>query len=634
MQLKKVQVANFRNILNTETEIQPDVTCLVGKNESGKTAFLQALDRLNPQRTGATFNVQYNYPAWLFKKHRQRGDDLDEFVPITVTFELDTKDKEAISKKFGPKALKSKTLTVERSYTNDLYLDFEVNENEAARHVLSKMPLPTDLKSVKSAATFDDAREQFEEWLGTGERNEDDKQKVEAAKAAIDFGDSSFDDYVSDILEERIPGFLYFDQYSTLPYTADIRKILDEHAELTPDEITARSLLRLGAADEDYLLNPVYEDRKRELQGVANGLREDVLKYWTTNDKLRVDPDITLTKHQTPQGQDVVMDELKLMIWDDRHSLSIPFNEHSSGFQWFFSFLAAFSEYEFSQKPIIILLDEPALGLHARAQKDFLRFINERLAVDGRQVIFTTHSPFMVEPGKIERARLVEDKGTEEGSKVSMDVMSTDADTLFPLQGALGYDLAQHLFINDHNLVVEGTSDLTYISVMSDFLKEQGKTGYDEKWSVVPVGGADQIPTFVALLGNQLDVTVIVDSKKGGNQKLNRMAKEGYLANKRIVPVGRIVGRQNADIEDLFSVGDYLTLYNDAFNASVKAADLKGTDSIVKQIARHTSVDRFDHGKPADVFLRQRDKYLPKLSKATLDNFERLFVEANKTIST
>src|SRR5690606_7734051 len=139
-----------------------------------------------------------------------------------------------------------------------------------------------------------------------------------------------------------------------------------------------------------------------------------------------------------------------------------------------------------------------------RAQKDFLRFINERLAVNGRQVIFTTHSPFMVEPGRLERARLVEDKGTEHGTKVSKDVMSTDADTLFPLQGALGYDLAQHLFINEHNLVVEGTSDLTYISVISDFLKENSRTGYDDKWSVVPVGGADQIPTFVALLGNHL----------------------------------------------------------------------------------------------------------------------------------
>src|SRR5690606_20980401 len=105
----------------------------------------------------------------------------------------------------------------------------------------------------------------------------------EQARKHIKFDEESFDAHVSGILEARIPGFLYFDNYSTLPYTADINRLLNPKAELSPEEITARSLLRLGAADDEYLLNPVYEDRKRELQGVANGLRDDVLKYWTTN---------------------------------------------------------------------------------------------------------------------------------------------------------------------------------------------------------------------------------------------------------------------------------------------------------------------------------------------------------------
>ena len=272
-----------------------------------------------------------------------------------------------------------------------------------------------------------------------------------------------------------------------------------EESALNDGELTARSLLRLAAADDDYLMNPEYERRKRELENVANALTDDVLTYWSQNPALRVNPDITQKTVTNPQGQQSVLDEIKFRIWDERHLLSLPFDEHSSGFQWFFSFLAAFSEFEFKEMPVIILLDEPALGLHAKAQKDFLRFIEERMTPIC-QVIYTTHSPFMVQPGNLERVRVVEDKGRKDGTIISSDVMSTDPDTLFPLQGALGYDMAQHLFIAPHNLVVEGTSDFTYLAIFSDYLKEKGDREYlDERWSIVPVGGADLLPSFVAL---------------------------------------------------------------------------------------------------------------------------------------
>jgi predicted ATP-dependent endonuclease of OLD family len=281
---------------------------------------------------------------------------------------------------------------------------------------------------------------------------------------------------------------------------------------------------------------------------------------------------------------------------------------------------------------VVILLDEPAVGLHARAQADFLRFIRERLA-KRNQVIYTTHSPFMVEPGNLERVRMVEDHGKEEGSTISHEVLSRDPDTLFPLQSALGYDLVQHLFVAEHNLVVEGTSDYTYIRVLSDYLANQaGRVFLDNRWSVVPVGGADAIPTFVVLLGNHLNVTVVVDSRREGHQRLTRLAADGYLAKQRIVLIGDIIQQKLADIEDLFAVEEYLHLYNRAFGASLVSSDLTGSDPIIVRIARHTGVDRFDHGKPADVLLRERDMFLPKLSQDTLKRFEKLFGRINSTL--
>src|SRR5581483_907361 len=124
--------------------------------------------------------------------------------------------------------------------------------------------------------------------------------------------------------------------------------------------------------------------------------------------------------------------------------------------------MAAFFEFE-KEKNIILLLDEPGLSLHARAQMDLLDSIDNNLT-KGRQVIYTTHSPFMVRTAALDRVRIVEDKGPELGSTVTNDAGSTsDPDTLFPLQAALGYDIAQSLFIGNRNIVLEGTSDFGYL---------------------------------------------------------------------------------------------------------------------------------------------------------------------------
>ena len=283
--------------------------------------------------------------------------------------------------------------------------------------------------------------------------------------------------------------------------------------------------------------------------------------------------------------------------------------------------------------PVVILLDEPGLGLHARAQRDFLRFIDERLS-KRCQVIYSTHSPFMVQPGKLERVRLVQDGGREVGSRITDNVLSSDRDTLFPLQGALGYDMVQHLFIAPHNLVVEGSSDFTYLSLLSTYLIDRGRAGLNPKWSIVPVGGADLIPTFVALLGHQLDVTVLVDSRKEGHQRLQQLTQQKILKHTRLITIGEIIGSKRGDVEDLFDTGEYLSLFNRAFGKYFTAAELVGSDPIVNRCARLLGVERYDHGKPATVLLRSHPDILPQLSEETLKRFELLFERINATLET
>ena len=636
MKLKTVRIRMFRNILDsTEVKIEDKVTCLVGKNESGKSAFLNALWLLNPARVKPEYVIHEHYPAWLEKRHRLEGVKQEKFEPVEVCLEWESADIKAIEDKFGPGVISAGTkLNLWKNYSNELRWQTGYNEKQAVKNFIGQYPVPSDEQGAyDKISDFEALRTKLTTDIERSAEASEDSKLFTNAHSVLKtlFGnESSFDDAVWQVAENRLPEFFYFADYSKLPYSVKIHDVL-KNDKLSESDATARALLMLGGTEKEYMLNPDYERRKRELENVANVLTDDVNKYWSQNPELRVQPDITQRTVSNQQGQQSVLEEMKLRIWDNRHSLSLPFTEHSAGFQWFFSFLAAFSEYEHRDPPVVILLDEPAVGLHAKAQDDFLRFIEERLT-NRCQVIYTTHSPFMVQPGKLERVRLVEDRGKEEGAVLSSEVLSRDRDTLFPLQGALGYDLVQHLFVAEHNIVVEGTSDYAYLKLISDYLALKDRESLNKKWSIVPVGGADLIPTFVALLGNHLRVTVLVDSRKGGNQRLERMAKDGYLEHQRIILVGDVLGRKTGDIEDLFEEDEYLELYNKAFGKTLQAKDLKGHDPIVSRIARHEGVDRYDHGRPADVLLREREVVLSTLSENTLNRFENLFQRINKTL--
>lgn len=641
MKLKTVRIDHFKHVLDsTEVAIQPDITCLVGKNESGKSAFLEALRRLKPAHGAASFSSPTHYPAWLEKRHRReakaKGRDLDEKSPINATFTIEPEDVAAVEARFGEDVLLSDTFTISRKYTNQYAGVFEVDETKAVANLLADIELPTVLEPLNSCEKFSTLRAKVSSLSPDGsEESATTLALAEVTKAINELlpDDTTLWQSVWRVLFARVPQFFYFSEYSSLPSTVPIRELLEaDEDKLEDDEQTALALLQLAEFEKDHLLDADYETRKRELQNVANELGEQVLDYWTTNQHLRVEMDLTLTKQPANNGQTTVIDELHIRMWDDQHKLSLRFDERSSGFRWFFSFLTAFSRYEFDDTPIIILLDEPGLGLHATAQRDFLRFIEERLS-KRCQVIYTTHSPFMIQPDHLERARLVEDKGRDRGSVTTSDVLTTDSDTLFPLQAALGYDIAQHLFIAKDNLVVEGPSDFLFMQTISERLIEDGREGLDKRWSIMPLGGADVIPAFVALLGNHLDVTVVVDSRKEGHQKLTALAKAGFLGEKRIITIGEVADRKMADIEDLFAKDDYVALYNAAFGKKMKAVDLKGTDPIVRQIARNEGVDRYDHNAPAEVLLRERAKRVATLSDETLNAFEALFKRINETLA-
>ena len=146
------------------------------------------------------------------------------------------------------------------------------------------------------------------------------------------------------------------------------------------------------------------------------------------------------------------------------------------------------------------------------------------------------------------------------------------------------------------------------------------------------MGGASGVPTFVALLGSHLDVTVLVDADAKVNQRLTDMVAKGLLQSQRLVTVGQVVGKTRADVEALFAVEEYLALYNMAFGTSLKAVGLPGDEPIIKRIEHRQGW--FDHGRPAEVLLREPEPFLKSLTEETLKRFETLFELVNQTLPT
>lgn len=638
MLLKSVQVRLFRNIVDSGVvKIEDDVTCLVGKNESGKTALLSALFRFNPAYV-ESFKISDHYPRWRLSKDRKAGGIEDTKV-ITCVFELTDDDVAAVEAVLGAAVVTSTVYERTLTYGGKSSASIGVNYDAARDHAFEAALAPAGLRAaVGDVADLDEVMERLAD-LAPAEDDDYTAEHVITLTAEIKTRlQQSTHTWgrVSSILSARLPKFFYFGEYQTLPGRVDVRDLEGADQPGATAIQTARSLLGLAGTTAQALTEEDFEERKAELEAVSNELSQEVFEYWKQNEDLSVEIDldkVTEPDNSGPYpGQKAVARYLDIRVKDRRHGFTNNFGQRSSGFQWFFSFLAAFSEFEDYEHGIVVLLDEPALTLHGRAQADFLRFIEERLAPK-TQVVYTTHSPFMVEPARLHRVRIVEDRGPKEGAVVTDEALAVGDDSLFPLEAALGYDIAQNLFVGPDNVLVEGTSDYAYLNVLSDHLKSLGRKNLDGRWRILPAGGATNIPTFVALVGRSLEVSVLVDGTSG-MQKLGNLADRGLLSKKRILLTDAFTeGVAPSDIEDLFEVADYIKLYNAAFATKIKVGDLDGTDRIIARISRATGSPFIDHGGPADALLRQRDKLAPALSEATLRRFEKLFEGLNATLT-
>lgn len=617
MRLKSAAVKKFKSVDDsTSISIEGDVTALVGKNESGKTAVLQAMYRLNPLTSGhpTSFEELRDYP----RRYRSRDRNvISQVQPVSMEFELDDDDVTAFEDKFGAGTLAKRSVQVSRRYGDkSMYFGAFADEVGMIRGRIADAGL--SLPKYEKGS--------YEETLAALKSSTAEGAK----KLGAELEEENIPGKGRALIRGRLPKFQYFDEYNMLPGSVSINRLQQEKEDdLDPDERTALSLLRLAGVDEDEFTEAEYESRKAALEAAANQLTDELFEYWTQNDDLSVELDIEFRPvDPAPYGQPQPPPDpwLQIRVRNQRHRVTLNMAERSKGFVWFFSFLAAFSEFA-DETRRVILLDEPGLNLHAKAQSDLLRYIDERLAPH-HQVIYSTHSLFMIAPDHIERCRTVEDIDNN-GTKVSEDVWSARPETVFPLLGALGVEMSQTLIIGAHQLLVEGPADVTYLSIVGQVLQESGGRALDPRWTVTPVGGIDKLPTFVALLGSSdLKLAVLMDGASGGNQRLTQLVNRGLLDAKRLIPITDITQTAEADLEDLFDVDWYLDLLNKSGVGKLTPSKLKGNGRVVKRVEAALG-GRYDHYQPASWLLRDRTNTAAAVSDEVKRRFQELIDRLN-----
>lgn len=567
MRIKTLRVQNYKCIQDTGPFSLGDVSCLVGKNESGKSSILEALYRLNPvERDKATFSL-FDYPRAAVGAYKERHERQPDNV-VTAVFELEPTDIAAVEEVVGVDPFVSREIEISKGYDNKRRVVMNIDEKVIVEHYVQAMNFSAfETQQVRGAGTIRDLVIKL-----SGLERRSDKQVALLEKLNRAFPAASATQTIFQLILNLLPRFLLFTDYFRLPGRVSLNqlRVRQQSGTLTGDDRIFLALLDLAESNIDQLESLSRSEQiVMELEAIGARLTDQIIEYWSTNKGLTVEFRIDSGKPADPppfnEGQ-----IFSTRIRDARLRMTVPFDERSNGFIWFFSFLVWFSQVRKSYgENLIILLDEPGLSLHGRAQWDLLRYFNEKLAPH-YQVIYTTHSPFMIDADRLNDVRTVEERqegGKSLGTKVSDKASSSDKDTLLPLQAALGFDIARRFFGENTKVVaVPELSHVLYLKWFSAELRRRGLQGLDSRWTISPVGGLTKIASLVTLLyGKRDNVALVTDY--GGEEEANvdRLRQRQLLSEANVLTPSQYVRENEADIEDMIGRETFAELVNRAY---------------------------------------------------------------------
>jgi hypothetical protein len=652
MKLTSVQISDYKCIREACQCKLSDITCLVGKNESGKIAILEALYRLNPVIPDhGSFNVDDDYPRIDVEDYRL---DIEEgrrepAIVTQATFALEPEDMAEINRDF-PGVAAQPELILSKGYANELYAELTINEEVVVEALLKKATLPAQLtKSLVRCSSLTE--------LADALKPHEKEQSVSDLLGSIDRMQSKglLQHLYERYFEAKVPKFLYFDEFYQMKGHVNIQALIErkQNNRLLDSDYPLLGLIDLARLNLEEISNPRRAlERDNRLEGASNHLTRNIMRYWSQNRFLEMRFDIRPGLLEDPEGMQTGTN-LWGHVYNSKQKVSTLLGRRSKGFIWFFSFLAWFSQQKRKKTPLILLLDEPSLFLHGSAQKDLLRFLEDECA-EGLQVVYTTQSPYMVDPRHLDRARVVEDRSTESeefsptlrrGTQVYTDVNQASRESIHPLSGALANSLLANLAPGSSILVVDDLPELIYLQSISSLLTEKGRAGLDPRWAITPIGGAKNLTMFASLLGDQGDriVAALLDTNIADLKGSKEGKAQDLLRGQGIYTYSDFCDFPGAALEDLFSPDFYVDLVNKAYVGFLKKPlSLKrlgaGDRNMVARIRdhfasmSHTNQVSLLRLKPAQFLACHRDELAESIPEETLSRFENIFGTFNAVL--
>ncbi|MDE0695573.1 MAG: AAA family ATPase [Boseongicola sp.] len=337
MHLKSAQVTNFRSVDDSETFDLAPVTCLVGKNEAGKSAVLLALAALNPHAsTPVLLDRERDYP----RRHLTQYDSIhgDEgAVAISTTWELAESDVQMIVDQLGDGVLASNSVTVSRCYGEDVAIDLDLNYKRAVELMYQRFALDAPERSV----------------LGSPATTSNLIKSLKALESPTPKHQAllqHFDEHGPIVVQARrlvrsmLPSFMYVSSYDRMDGAIQLEMVnnLIQSNEIERDDhrgvkLFCEFLEFAGVTIDEILSVQTYETFNAKLQAASNNITDQILEYWTQNPDL----DVLVRVEQARPGDPAPFNSgtiARARIVNRLHRVDTPFSERSAGFVWFFPF--------------------------------------------------------------------------------------------------------------------------------------------------------------------------------------------------------------------------------------------------------------------------------------------------------